>query len=72
MTTNELLKEILKDSLFQEKYKIPKEVLENVSFDTNSGYPIIEAIKTIVQLKDSGVADNNVYRNIKSIFNIAD
>lgn len=73
MTTRELLKEVLKDSLFQKKYGIPKDVLENVSLDSDSGYPIIEAVKTIIQLKDSGVSDTNVYRNVKqNIFNIAD
>ena len=73
MTTRELLKEVLKDSFFQEKYGIPKDVLENVSLDSDSGYPIIEAVKTIIQLKDSGVSDTNVYRNVKqNIFNIAD
>ncbi len=73
MTTQELLREVLKDSVFQEKYRIPKEELESVSFDSGSRYPIIEAIKTIIQLKDSGTQDANVYKNIKqTIFNITD
>lgn len=73
MTTTELLKEILKDSIFQEKYGIPKELLEDVSFDEDSGYPIVEVLKMIIQLKDSSVSDALVYKNIKqNIFNIAD
>lgn len=73
MTTTELLKEILKDSIFQEKYGIPKESLEDVSFDEDSGYPIVEVLKMIIQLKDSSVSDALVYKNIKqNIFNIAD
>ena len=73
MTTTELLKEILKDSIFQEKYRIPKESLEDVSFDEDSGYPIVEVLKMIIQLKDSSVSDALVYKNIKqNIFNIAD
>lgn len=73
MTATDLLKEILKDSVFQEKYGIPKESLEDVSFDEDSGYPIVETIKMIIQLKDSSVSDSLVYKNIKqNIFNIAD
>lgn len=73
MTTTELLKEILKDSIFQEMYGIPKESLEDVSFDEDSGYPIVEVLKMIIQLKDSSVSDALVYKNIKqNIFNIAD
>ena len=56
MTTKELLKEVLKDSIFQEKYGIPKESLEDVSFDEDSGYPIVEVLKMIIQLKDSSVS----------------
>lgn len=73
MTATDLLKEILKDSVFQEKYGIPKESLKDVSFDEDSGYPIVETIKMIIQLKDSSVSDSLVYKNIKqNIFNIAD
>ena len=73
MTTQDLLREVLKDSVFQEKYGISKEVLEAVSFDADSRNPIIETIKSIIQLKDSGTNDVNVYKNIKqTIFNITD
>lgn len=75
MTTTELLKEVLKDNIFQEKYGISKEELESVSFDfdSDSGYPVIETIKTIIKLKDSSTPDINVYRNVKqTIFNISD
>ena len=48
MTTQELLKEVLKDSLFQDKYHIPQSELQEVSFDTTSPYPIVETIKTII------------------------
>lgn len=73
MTTTELLKEVLKDRLFQEKYGISKEELDSISFDTDSGYPVIETIKTIIKLKDSSTPDVNVYKNIKqNIFNISD
>lgn len=73
MTTTELLKEVLKDDIFQEKYGISKGELESVSFDSDSGYPVIEAIKTIIKLKDSSTPDANVYRNVKqTIFNISD
>lgn len=54
MTTQELLKEVLKDSLFQDKYHIPQSELQEVSFDTTSPYPIVETIKTIIQLKGNG------------------
>ncbi len=73
MTTTDLLREVLKDSIFQEKYGISKEEIESVSFDADSGYPVIETIKTIIKLKDSSTPDVNVYKNIKqNIFNISD
>ena len=73
MTTTELLKEVLKDNIFQEKYGIPQEELESISFDADSGYPVVEAIKTIIKLKDSSTPDVNVYKNIKqNIFNISE
>lgn len=73
MTTTELLKEVLKDKIFQEKYGIPQEELEFISFDADSGYPVVEAIKTIIKLKDSSTPDVNVYKNIKqNIFNISE
>ena len=73
MTTQDLLREVLKDSIFQEKYGISKEELASVSFDKEAGYPIIETIKTIIQLKDSGTLDGNVYKTIRqNIFNITD
>ena len=73
MTTTELLKEVLKDKIFQEKYGIPQEELESISFDADSGYPVVEAIKTIIKLKDSSTPDVNVYKNIKqNIFNISE
>lgn len=73
MTTQDLLREVLKDNIFQEKYGIPKEELASVSFDKDSQYPIIETIKAIIQLKDSGTLDVNVYKNIRqTIFNITD
>ena len=73
MTTTELLKEVLKDKIFQEKYGISQEELESISFDADSGYPVVEAIKTIIKLKDSSTPDVNVYKNIKQkIFNISE
>lgn len=73
MTTTELLKEVLKDKIFQEKYGIPQEELESISFDADSSYPVVEAIKTIIKLKDSSTPDVNVYKNIKqNIFNISE
>lgn len=73
MTTQELLKEVLKDSLFQDKYHIPQSELQEVSFDTTSPYPIVETIKTIIQFKGNGTPDVNVFKNIKqNNFNITD
>ena len=72
MTTAELLKEVLKDPMLREKYHIPAEELKNVSFDTKSTYPIVETLKTIIQLKGQNLPDNLVYKNIKLNFGIED
>jgi hypothetical protein len=73
MTTQELLREVLQDPILRKKYGISQETLSAASFDSNSGHPIIETIKAIIQLKDSGTLDVNVYKNIKqTIFNITD
>ncbi len=68
MTTNEILKEMLKDPVFRDKYNIPQEELASASFDTKSSYRVIEVIKEFIQLKkNSSSIDNNIYKNIKSI-----
>ena len=72
MTTTELLREVLKDKMLREKYHIPEEEIKKVSFDTKSTYPIIETLKTIIQLKGQNLPDNNVYKNIKVNFGIQD
>ena len=52
---------------------IPQSELQEVSFDTTSPYPIVETIKTIIQLKGNGTPDVNVFKNIKqNNFNITD
>ncbi|MCR4864575.1 MAG: hypothetical protein K5850_05380 [Bacteroidales bacterium] len=66
MTTQELLREVLKDETLREKYGITEEELSAVSFDTTSKYPIIEALKTVIQLKDIGTPDTQVFKNIKT------
>ena len=73
MTTQDLLREVLKDNIFQDKYGISTDELNAVSFDSTSPHQIIETLKTIIQLKDSGTLDINVYKSIKqNIFNISD
>ena len=49
MTQIELLREILKDPMLKQKYRIPESELENISFDVTSQYPIVEVLKTIIQ-----------------------
>lgn len=70
MTQLELLREVLKDPMLKDKYRIPDSELQKVSFDTTSPYPIIEILKTIVQQKSENVSDTNVYKNIKNYFNV--
>lgn len=73
MTTKELLKEVLKDSVFQDKYGIPADKLRDISFDTTSPYPIVEAIKMIIKLKDNRTPDSAVFKSIKqNIFQISE
>lgn len=70
MTQLELLKEVLKDPMLRQKYNIPESELSRISFDVQSSYPIIEVLKTIVQLKSESVSDANVYKNIKNLFSV--
>lgn len=72
MTAQELLREALKDPILRDKYHIPEDEINKISFDTTSQYPIIETIKTIIQLKTNGTADVNTYKNIKLNFKITD
>lgn len=72
MTAQELLREALKDPILRDKYHIPEEEIKNVSFDATSQYPIIETLKTIIQLKINGTADINTYKTVKMCFNIKD
>lgn len=70
MTTAQLLREVLKDPILKEKYKIPESELQNASFDSVSKYPIIETLKTIIQEKDRNTPDTNIYKSIKVNFGI--
>ena len=70
MTQIELLREILKDPMLKQKYRIPESELENISFDVTSQYPIVEVLKTIIQQKAENVSDSNVYNNIKNLFSV--
>lgn len=70
MTRLELLKEVLKDPMLKQKYNIPETELNQVSFDVQSSYPIIEVLKTIIQQKSESVSDANVYKNIKNLFSV--
>ena len=67
MTQLELLKEVLKDPMLKQKYNITAAEIEEVSFDVESPYPIIEVLKTIIQQKSENVSDVNVYKNIKNL-----
>ena len=67
MTQIELLREILKDPMLKQKYRIPESELESISFDVPSQYPIVEVFKTIIRQKAENVSDSNVYKNIKNL-----
>lgn len=70
MTTIELLKEVLKDPILREKYNIPESVIQNVTFDKESEYKIIETLKEIIRLKNQNIPDTQVYKSIKMKFDI--
>ena len=70
MTQLELLKEVLKDPMLKQKYAITDAEIEQVSFDEESSYPIIDVHKTIIQQKSENVSDVNVYKNIKNLFKV--
>lgn len=70
MTTIELLREVLKDPILREKYNIPEAEIQNVTFDKESNYKIIEVLKEIIRLKNQNIPDGQVYKSIKIKFDI--
>lgn len=70
MTTIELLREVLKDPILREKYNIPEAEIQNVTFDKESNYKIIEVLKEIIRLKNQNIPDVQVYKSIKIKFDI--
>jgi ribosomal protein RSM22 (predicted rRNA methylase) len=71
MSPNEILKEILEDSIFQEKFNIDKEKLKQIELHKPSGYDIIEIIKTIILANSNNTSEINTYRQIKTFLNIS-
>jgi len=71
MSPNEILKEILEDPIFQDKYSIDKEKLQNVELHKQSGFEIIEIIKTIILANSNNTSEINTYRQIKTLLNIS-
>jgi hypothetical protein len=71
MSPNEILKEILEDPIFQDKYSIDKEKLQNFELHKQSGFEIIEIIKTIILANSNNTSEINTYRQIKTLLNIS-
>lgn len=68
MTSQDLLREVLKDPLLKEKYDLPDSFLKSVSLDTSADSPILDTLRTIIRLKGQEVGNNAVYRQVKSLF----
>ena len=68
MTSQDLLREVLKDPILKEKYDFPESYLRSVCLDTDTGSPILDTLRTIIRLKGQEIGNNVVYRQVKSLF----
>lgn len=68
MTSQDLLREVLKDPLLKEKYDFPDSFLKSVSLDTDTDSPILDTLRMIIRLKGQEVGNSAVYRQVKSLF----
>jgi hypothetical protein len=68
MTSQDLLREVLKDPLLKEKYDFSDAFLQSVSLDTKTDSPILDTLRTIIRLKGQEVSNSAVYRQVKSLF----
>lgn len=68
MTSQDLLREVLKDPILRDKYGLPESLLKSVSLDTEADSPILDTLRTIIRLKGQDVGNSAVYRQVKSLF----
>ena len=65
MTAEEIFKEVLKSPEFQDIFEIPKDNLEQETFNTKSNYPVIEIVKAIINGQENHRDKNAVFQNIQ-------
>jgi len=65
MTAEEIFKEVLKSPEFQDIFEIPKDDLEQETFNTKSNYPVIEIIKAIIGGQENHRDKNAIFQNIQ-------
>lgn len=65
MTAEEIFKEVLKSPEFQDYFKIPKEDLVHVNFNTKSNFPEIEIVKAIISGQENHRDKNAIFQNIQ-------
>jgi hypothetical protein len=64
MTANELFKELLRDTIFSEKYNFSEKQLEKMGMHEPSK-PIVELLKLIIQGKENNIPYSSIYNQIK-------
>lgn len=65
MTSEEIFKEVLKSSEFQDVFGIPEGDLGQENFNTKSNYPVIEIVKAIISGQENHRDKNAVFQNIQ-------
>ena len=65
MTAEEIFKEVLNSPEFQDIFDIPKSILEQETFYTESNYPVIEIVKTIISGQENHRDKNAIFQNIQ-------
>jgi hypothetical protein len=71
MSPNEILKEILEDPIFIDKYGLNHKSLDSIELHKPSGIEIVEIIKAILSANSNNTSEINIYRQIKTLLGIS-
>lgn len=71
MTPGDILKEVLEDPIFREKYGISEERLKAIEMHVPTNIQIVEIIKTIISANSNNTSEINTFRQIKTLLGLS-